>query len=357
MTRRELLFLPVALSGVARAVTASEPQSVSFPLEAIQGALTPAELFFVRNHFVEPEISLSSWKLRVEGRVERPFDWTINDLLGAPKKSLEAVLECAGNPAGGQSVSNGVWEGVPLGYVLDQARPRQEAASVLFEGADQGELSAGSPRLPYCQIVPLSKCADGESLLAYRLNGGSLPKRNGFPARALIPDWYGMDSVKWLTRIVVLGPSDQDTPFHSSGISKLYNRVWKTPAGERLERLSEIAVKSVIAWPNALPGEPAVLPQGIHYVWGFAWTGSSVIRSVELSMDGGKTWTAAQLESAPRRSTWVRWSCLWRASAGEYILMSRASDLAGNRQPLVRDPARADAYELNWCAPLRCVVS
>jgi hypothetical protein len=89
---------------------------------------------------------------------------------------------------------------------------------------------------------------------------------------------------------------------------------------------------------------------------GFAWTGPGLIRSVSLSADGGRRWTPAQFESAPKPFTWVRWKSLWSAAPGDHVLMSRAVDDAGCQQPLARDRSRRDSYELNFCAPVRCSV-
>jgi DMSO/TMAO reductase YedYZ molybdopterin-dependent catalytic subunit len=331
----------------------SEPQNLSFPLESIQGSVTPADLFFVRDHFREPEISLSTWRLKIEGQVARPLELSLPDIIESPSKELEAVLECAGNPAIGSAASNAVWEGVPLGALLDQAGASRDAVAVMLEGADSGRLMQDSPQLPYCQIVPLEKCMRPESLVAFKLNGRFLPHRNGFPARALFPGWYGMDSVKWLERVVVLGRSDQAPNFQLSGMNKLYNRMVKTAAGEmKITRLAEIQVRSAIAWPV----DNARLAAGSYVIRGFAWTGAGVVRSVGFSADGGRAWTPAQLESPPRPLTWVRWKYGWSAAPGDHVLMSRATDDGGREQPITRDPSRKDGYELNFCAPVRCSV-
>ena len=190
-------------------------------------------------------------------------------------------------------------------------------------------------------------------MIALKLNGRFLPRRNGFPARALFPGWYAMDSVKWLQRIVVLDSSDAASDFEASGMNKVYNRVIKPDGGEAaITRVSEILVKSAIAWPT----EKMKLPAGRHTIRGFAWTGSGVIRGVEFSADSGRAWMPARLEVRPRPFSWVRWSYSWTAAPGDHVLMSRASDNSGHMQPLNRDPARKDGYELNFCAPVRCAV-
>jgi len=353
MTRRELLLLPGASAMVGQSLPSSEPQNLSFPLDRIEGSVTPPDLFFVRDHFREPELSVTTWRLKIEGRVARPLELTLADVLESPSKKLEAVLECAGNPSIGSAASNAVWEGVPLAALLEQAGAARDAVAVMLEGADFGRLLEDSPELPYCQIIPAEKCLRPESLVAFKLDDRFLPRKNGFPARALFPGWYGMDSVKWLRRVVVLGPSDRAANFQLSGMNKLYNRIFKTGGGElTVSRLTEIQVRSAIAWP----ADNARLPVGRHVIHGFAWTGAGLIRSVSFSGDGGREWSRAQLESPAKPFTWVRWKYLWPAAPGEHVLMSRAADDAGREQPLTRDPSRKDVYELNFCAPVRCSV-
>jgi DMSO/TMAO reductase YedYZ molybdopterin-dependent catalytic subunit len=352
MTRRQLL---VSLRGgilAELAFSQSKLENLSFPLWLIEGTITPSNRFFVRDHFSPPRISLETWKLRIEGRVDNRFELDFSDLVELPSQKLEAVLECAGNPPRASAVSNGVWEGVPLFRLLERARPAKEAAFVLLEGADSGRLFEDTPPLPYSQIVPLSKCAEPTSLVAFRLNDVVLPVRNGFPARALFPGWYGMDSVKWLRRIVVLSPTDQENDFRKSGMDRLYNRIMRVNGKTRTIRISAIQVKSVFAWPK----DGMELPVGVHRCWGFAWASNSPIRSVVISTDGGQSWAAAELD--PQRSPcgWVKWHYSWAARAGEHVLMSRALDEKGNQQPLSRDPLRKDNYELNWCAPVRCSI-
>ena len=352
MTRRELLWL--ASSGLlARPGFSTEgPQNLSYPLRSLDGSVTPPNLFFVRDHFTQPEVSIETWKLRIEGRVAHPYELTFSDLVELPSKKVEAVLECAGNAVNGSAVSNGVWEGLQIGELLTRAQPLPGAALVMLEGADSGSLLESGAALPYCQLVPLSKCLDDSSLIAYKLNDRLLPARHGFPARALFPGWYAMDSVKWLRRMVVLDASDRDVVFYRSGIDRLYNRVTVVGDSAQIARVSGIQVKSAVAWPG--PG--AKLPATRHSVWGFAWSGAGAVRNVAVSTDAGKTWKAAALERQASPYSWVRWSYAWDAAPGEYVLMSCATDAGGHQQPLERDSKRKDGYELNWCMPVHCSV-
>jgi DMSO/TMAO reductase YedYZ molybdopterin-dependent catalytic subunit len=331
---------------------ADTPQNLSYPLEMVKGVSTRSNLLFVRDHFKEPPISLESWTLRVEGAVQKPYELGFADLVELPSRKLEAVLECAGNNANGSAVSCGIWEGVPLPSVLAAAQPDVDAAFVLLEGADSGQLFENRPALPYSQLVPIAKCKDEESLVAYNYNDLALPKRNGFPARALFPGWYGMNSVKWLKSIRLLRENDYETVFHQSGMSRLYNRVTQVNGADRVTRLSSIELKSVMAWPT----QRSKLPAGEHLVWGFAWSGTSAIKEVSVTSDGGNVWNTAKLDRNKSGYGWVRWSYSWHATPGEHVLMSRAMDAEGKRQPLQRDPSRKDAYELNWCLPIHSSV-
>lgn len=348
MTRRQLLLLSGARVFDRGALSAEEPHNLSYPLRDIQGSITSREHFFVRDHFLEPAVSIENWSLHIEGAVARPYDVSFSDLLEMQSKKLEAVLECAGNGPHGSAASNGVWEGVPLAGLIQAAEPAAAARYVMLEAADAGRLFDDTTALPYTQLLPLAKCLDPSSLVAFKLNDLLLPQRNGFPARALFPGWYAMDSVKWLQRIVVLDKDLEGSAFHRSGIDRLYNRV----EGTNVTRLSTLQVKSAIAWPL----DSMKLPAGTHRVYGFAWTGPGRIRRVDVSTDGGKSWAAAQLEARPHEYSWVKWDYAWRAVPGDYLLASRAADDSGHEQLLARDRSRKDGYELNWCAALHCTV-
>jgi DMSO/TMAO reductase YedYZ molybdopterin-dependent catalytic subunit len=351
VTRRELLLAAAGTSFVSAAQT-PEPQNHAFPLGEVQGVITPNEFFFVRNHFQEPDVSLEDWQLSIEGLVKKPSILSFSDLLEQSTKKVEAVLECSGNAPNGSAVSNGIWEGVPLSFLLQDAQLDAEAAYLLLEGADRGTLSSGLPEQPYSQLVPIAKCLEATSLVAFKLNGAFLRKGNGFPARALLPGWYAMDSVKWLRRIVVMSAPDPQSSFYRSGMNKLYNRVAGSAAAPEVTRLTTVQTKSVIVWPrNAVK-----LPLGTYSVWGFAWSGGREIRSVELSFDGGKTWNTASVETRRSPLSWVRWNYSWKAVPGDFTMLSRAVDQSGNVQPLKRESTRRDGYELNWCEPVHCAV-
>ncbi len=332
-----------------------QPILGSTTLRAVEGRLTPNDLFFVRSHFPEPNLSLQSWRLRVEGHVARPFEIQMSDLLEAEITRLEAVLECAGFDLGGDNLaaSNALWEGVMVSALLRRAGVREGASRVLLQGADSGSLGPSLPSYPFTRIVPLRKCMAPETLVAFKMNGRFLPSEHGFPARALVPGHYATDSVKWLSRIVILKEEDRPDAFYSSGMDRLYLReVGTAEGGVITSRVSSLLIKSRIA----VPVHESRWPPGRHTVWGFAWSGASEVEGVEVSFDGGRTWNPTELESKPLPFTWVRWRCAWEAGSGQHVLLSRAWDRAGNHQPLTRDPNRRDGYELNSCFPVKCTV-
>ncbi|MBV8818738.1 MAG: molybdopterin-dependent oxidoreductase, partial [Acidobacteriaceae bacterium] len=192
MTRRQLLSLSAAAIANLSAQTSGEPRNLSYPLRMVNGSLTSPNFLFLRSHFSEPEISLEDWRLVVQGRVDRPQELSFADLLESRTTEVEAVLECAGNTAGGSAVSNARWQGVTLAEILKSASLQRGAKFVMLEGADQGRLLSGASALPYTQLLPIEKCLDPGSLVAFKINDRFLPRGNGFPARAIFPGWYAM---------------------------------------------------------------------------------------------------------------------------------------------------------------------
>jgi len=320
---------------------------------ALRNAIVPTERFYIRNHFPEPDIDLASWRLRVEGAVDRSIDLTYDELIGMPARAQIAMLECAGNgrafldpkEPGAQwavgAAGNAEWTGVPLNAVLERAGLAPNAVTVILEGADRGTVE-GDPASPgdicYARSLPVAKACRDEVLIAYRMNGAPLNRAHGFPARVVVPGWYGMASVKWLTRVVVT-----DRPFLGFFESVHYTR-WERPHGApTLCPLTEMHVKSVILDPEPNGTVPAGTPFTIS---GLAWTGTGTIQQVEVSVDNGRTWDAARLTSPATEYTWRRWEYDWAApAAGRCQLIARATDTAGRTQPLDRDTDRRN-YEI-----------
>lgn len=329
-----------------------QPDNVEFPFWTLDRFLTPDEQFYVRTHFEVPELDRAAWKLNVEGAVERPLEIGYDELVRMPTHTLPALLECSGNgraflkPPQSSirwelgAVGTAEWTGVRLSDVLDRAGVKPEAVEVLLEGADTGEFVKPDPETPgvihYSRSMPLEKARRPEVLLAFRMNGRDLSPTHGHPVRAVVPGWYGMASVKWLTRIAVL-----DEPFHGYFQTFAY-AIWRRQHGQpSLEPVGDIQVKSQIARPM----ECEVVPAGIPYlVFGAAWAGEADVTRVDVSTDGGKSWAAATLTGEAKPFCWRFWEFEWTSpSAGKTTLMARATDSKGRTQPAERDDDHRDA--------------
>ncbi len=340
-------------------VRQQEPTNLEFPFSSLDSFLVPTERFYVRNHFAQPRIDAAAWSLEVGGAVERPFRIGRDELLRVPSRTAPSTMECAGNNRvalvprergvlwESGAVGNAEWTGVPLAALLERAGVREGAVEVVLEGADQGTVN-DEPRSPgpiqFARSLPLAKARRPEVLLAHRMNGRDLPAAHGFPLRAIVPGWYGMASVKWLTRITVV-----DRPFQGY-YQTLDYAYWERLAGQpTLRPIGEMEVKASIARPAAYETIAADTPFRIH---GAAWSGEADITQVEVSTDGGTAWTPARLLGDHVPHCWRLWEMTWQAPpAGRHILMARATDSRGRTQPLRRDPDRRN-YMISHCLPV-----
>lgn len=318
-----------------------EPVNLEMPFANLRDFLVPNELFYVRNHFTQPRLEARDWRLRVEGLVRQPLELTYDDLRKLSTRTLPVLLECAGNDRsylmpkakGVQweqgAVGTAEWTGVPLKEILRRAGVRSGATEVVFEGADQGEVADVSGPIHFARGLPLEK-AQRDVLLAHQMNGAELPPSHGFPLRAIVPGWYGVSSVKWLTRIVVT-----DQPFRGFFQSVDYT-YWDRPYGVPIQRpITELSVKAQIARPI---GQEVVRAGKPYRVFGAAWTGEADVERVELSTDGGRNWNAVKLLGKPTRYAWRLWEYDWAvpSRAGSATLLVRATDSKGRQQPAER---------------------
>jgi len=318
-------------------VVREEPRNAETPLAEQVGTITPNRLFYIRSHYTAPRLNTEEWRLRVEGEVRRPRQFTFADLLALPSRSLIVTTECAGNgrfamspkTAGEQwqygAVSTAEWTGAPLHLVLARAGLGDRVKEILFEGADRGAEGKSEPATAFERSLPLATALHPDTLLAYRMNGEPLSADHGFPVRLIVPGWYGVASVKWLTRIEAL-----TKPFSGYYQTERYVMVHPERDDARPTPLTAARVRSVITSPKP----DAVLPSGSHLVRGMAWSGAAPIARVEVSTDGGAIWKPAERLDEPMPYAWRRWQFTWEAGTpGQATLRSRAVDEAGNTQP------------------------
>jgi DMSO/TMAO reductase YedYZ molybdopterin-dependent catalytic subunit len=342
-----------------------DPANLEMPFAALDGFITPNEQFYIRSHFAVPEVpDLASWRLRVEGAIERERAWSFDELRALPATTITATMECAGNSRvflvpkakGVQwemgAVGNAEWSGVSLGEVLRQAGLKGDALEVILEGADAGTISeAPKPagRIHYARSLSLGK-ALGDVLLAFEMNGEPLTPSHGFPLRAIVPGWYGMAAVKWLQRIIVT-----DRPYNGYYQTVDYAFWQRDDTGVRLMPITEMQVKAAIARPGM---NDSIAAGTTCKVIGAAWTADAEIVQVKLSTDGGASWQVTSLGTEKARNSWQLWEYDWSVpdEPGRCVLLARATDSRGRTQPMERDPDRG-SYEINHCLPIEVVVT
>jgi DMSO/TMAO reductase YedYZ molybdopterin-dependent catalytic subunit len=340
-------------------VRGETPLNLEMPFEKLESFLTPTESFYVRTHFPIPSIDEDAWWLRVEGDVENSFAINYEELLELESVTIPVTLECAGNNRsflepkvkgvqwGLGAVGTAEWTGVPLSILLDRAHAKTDGRQVVLEGADGGMLEdPKSPpgELKFARSIPVEK-ARADVLLAYKMNGRELPPEHGFPLRAIVPGWYAMASVKWLQRIVVT-----EQPFTGYYQTLDYAYWERQKAIAELTPLTEMQVKAQIAEPAEGDIVPAHSSVRVH---GAAWTSNGEITKVELSTDGGATWTEAKLLGESEPNAWRLWELDWQTptAPGRQTLIARATDSLGRTQPVQRDRDRG-TYMINHLLPI-----
>ena len=361
VTRRELLAGAagaVAMGATAGAQTSTDPSKVrgkpsratgqravaekvqrivrsgsasGTPHESLMGIITPSDLHFERHHGGVPEIDPQNYSLLIHGLVERPTIFTLADLKRFPSHSQIHFLECSGNlgrTAGPETTpgqlagltSTSEWTGVRLSTLLREVGVRPTAKWLLAEGADAAVLS---------RSVPIEKALD-DAIVAYGQNGEALRPEQGYPVRLFLPGWEGNASVKWLRRIDV-----SNRPFMTREETSKYTEPFANGTARMFS--FRMDARSLITYPAF----PNTLQKGWVEITGIAWTGAGKIRRVDISTNGGRTWTPAQLQEPVLSLAHTRFRHLWEFTGHEAVIMSRAVDESGYVQP-----TRADLLEL-----------
>jgi DMSO/TMAO reductase YedYZ molybdopterin-dependent catalytic subunit len=300
------------------------------------GVVMPNARFYMRNNFRIPTLDAATFRLTIGGLVERPLHFTVRDLQNMRSQTLVATLECAGNgralfdrPTEGEkwglgAVSTAEWTGVPLVEILDRAGVRPDAKEVLFRGAD-GEAVEGRPEsIRFERSLRCDDARDSDVLLAYAMNGEPLPVEHGFPVRLIVPRWYAVASVKWLTEIELI---DRTFTGHYQGDKYRYE--WEREDRVVSEPVTLQRVRALITEPSP----HTEVRSGELAIRGVAWSGAAPIARVEVSVNGSD-WQDARLVSERNRYSWQWWELMTRVEkSADLVLRARATDLAGRTQP------------------------
>jgi sulfane dehydrogenase subunit SoxC len=314
------------------------------PLQESIGILTPSALHYERHHGGVPTIDPARHRLVIHGLVDRPLSLSMADIRRLPSVTRLLALECGGNSAGEWNgagggdvqrshglLSGSEWTGVPLSLVLAEAGVQAKASWVIAEGADACRMM---------RSIPLAK-ALADSLLAYGQNGEAIRPSQGYPLRLLNPGWEGNSSVKWLQSLKIT-----DQPYMARDETSKYSDLM--PDGKTRIFTYLMEAKSVITFPSGgqtLPG------RGLYELTGLAWSGAGRIERVEVTTDGGRTWTAAQLQEPRVAQALTRFRLPWHFEGRDARIASRAIDETGYVQPareaLVAVRGRNSVYHYN----------
>jgi DMSO/TMAO reductase YedYZ molybdopterin-dependent catalytic subunit len=292
--------------------------------------LTRTQDLFILCHLGVPRFERHQWSLTIDGMVERPSTLRFDDLVRYPKTEVATIHQCCGSPLKPfeprRRVCNVRWSGVRLVDVLADCRPRSAAQYIWSYGADSGEFS-GVVVDPYLKDLPIARVED-DVLIAYEMNGSAMPAEHGFPARLVVPGFYGTNSVKWLTRMNLVESRAQG-PF----TTRWYNDPVLDGTGRETGKATpvwSIAPESLIVSPA--PHESIELSVE-REIWGWAWADGGV-RSVHVRAGDAATWRPAELEP-PRGREWRRFSMPWTPrQRGAVVLAARAEAMGGLVQPI-----------------------
>ena len=346
-------------------ILSERPLNAETPAHLLDDAVTPASRMFVRNNGIPPDtraIDPLDWALEVSGEAcLHPMRLTLRDLKTTyDHVTLKLQLECGGNgraeyhpPVGGNQWTTGAvacpeWTGVRLRDVLDSCGMARNAVYVAYESADT-HLSGDPTRGPISRGVPVAKALEGESMIAWAMNGQPLPPLHGFPLRLVIGGWPGSVSGKWLTRVLVRDRVHDGAKMGGQSYRVPCNPVapGATVPDEHMCIIGSMPVKSLITFPESGACRPLGEPITVR---GHAWAGDRAVRDVFTSIDYGATWHRTGIEPPANRLAWQQWSTWISPSrAGYYEVWARAVDDEGVSQPVVMPAWNPRGYLNNAC--------
>jgi DMSO/TMAO reductase YedYZ molybdopterin-dependent catalytic subunit len=322
-------------------VRSMRPPDFETPVALLDSFITPVDRFYLRNHMPIPQVDPATWTLKVDGEVATPITLSLDEIRKMPATTITATLECAGNGrslfqpavAGIQwekgAVGTARFTGVRMSEILKKVAPKTTGINVEMYGGDRppGTMPA------FVRQVPMQKAMHPDTILAWDMNGQTMPVPHGAPLRAIVPGWEGAYSVKFLNALKVIA-KDSDSFWVATGYRYPNKRVAPGAAvdAKDMEPLKGLAVKSLIT----TPADGASMAPGKVAVGGFAWAGENDITRVDISIDNGVTWQPAKLTGEQARFSWRRFEHEFTATKPQsYLILSRATDSKGNVQPAV----------------------
>lgn len=318
--------------------SAGGPRVRCFDLRRLTSWATPNDEFYTFHQTEAPALDTVRFRLHVGGLVERPRVFTLDELMARPdRREVPVTLECSGNsPRAARMnglLSNGVWTGVGLRSILEECGVKPEAREVVFLGADLEREKKWQARneefeAPHGRSVYVQDALAPDAMLAFQLNGRPLPQEQGFPLRLILPGWYGMTQIKWLTRIEVI---DRRYEGQHQVRNYLSLRSIDTPDGPVWldMSISKTNMKSAVARVTRVRDGG----RWTYTAHGAVWGGASPVARVDVQVDGGE-WRAAEVEPSRGRYAWRLWSIpLGELAPGPHTLASRATDAEGRVQP------------------------
>jgi DMSO/TMAO reductase YedYZ molybdopterin-dependent catalytic subunit len=314
------------------------PENQEAPIHFLNKDIIDKKYFYRRNHFSYPHFTSSFYHLPIDGLVQTPRTFSLQDIYSLPSKTIKVVIECSGDKRelfepkvfgeqwGHGAINQGIWKGISVRTLLQYTGLMDSAKEIVFEGYDHGPRPDSNQIFHFSRSLPIEKALESNTMIAYEYNNQPIPFKNGFPLRLIVPGWYAMASVKWVKKITVIDHEFKG-PFQSVDYVFYPNK--ENDSGKF--PVTTINVNSTIQYPLNMQ----ILHKGVYEIIGIAWTGKGIITKVEISLDDGETWNICQLITIPEKYKWNSWRYKWEAQEkGEYIIKSKATDSFGNVQPI-----------------------
>jgi DMSO/TMAO reductase YedYZ molybdopterin-dependent catalytic subunit len=296
-------------SGEAASPSAQELQNRIQPAPGTRPEITETGKFYnVDINTLPPSVNGETWRLKIEGLVQNPTEFTLDELRSRPSVSQVITLSCISNPIGGDLISTAIWTGVPFKAILEEVGLQEQAVEIRMEAEDG-----------FYESVSIAEAMDPRTLLVYEMNGEPLPQEHGYPLRIYIPDHYGMKQPKWIVRMEAID---------HEGDGYWVDRGWSKEAFVRTTSVVDTATSGASSETMAIGG--------------IAYAGAKGISKVELQIDDGP-WQTAELRIPPVSPlSWVQWRYDWPIESGQHTARVRAYDKSGELQIIEDSGARPD---------------